>query len=132
MYDLEGSNGQHSRRASHALHPDGHGAVPSITCTRAETHELASGASGATSHRRLSEHPTPGKLPKRPRARSTTIELAQKVRLRLYIFHFLLYLPFHFRPFRLLVTICNPVTRLTLGLARYFVLPRNIEYFTVD
>ena len=75
----QGSNGQHSRRASHALYPDAHGAaVPSITCTRAETHELTS-SSGATSHRRLSEHPTPGKLPKRPRARSTTIELAHKV-----------------------------------------------------
>ena len=77
---LGSTNGQHSRRTSHVNNPgDPVHTVPSITCTRVETHH-----DQATSHRRVSDHPTPGKMPKRPRARSTTIELAHKVRCKYF------------------------------------------------
>ena len=83
LFLLGSTNGQHSRRTSHVNNPgDPVHTVPSITCTRVETHH-----DQATSHRRVSEHPTPGKMPNRPRARSTTIELAHKVRCKYVILH---------------------------------------------
>lgn len=45
--------------------------VPSITCTRPNTNGVETIMVHELGHRRTSEHPTPGKIPKRPRAKST-------------------------------------------------------------